>query len=1737
MPQLATLVEPTQVEMQQATQLQTSPHSAVTGGPGLVVAGGPSRSPTRAMGGPDVAAAGVPSSRSPTRAMGDADVAAAGGPSSRSPTRSRTTRDGNLGDDYDEGDSIWLPALTGALASQQEVMSPPKEDALPARLAGTTSAPAAAAASAPNQAAAAAQAAPKQAAAAATTAAAAAPGPIQLPMEPLHAVPHPELQAETQLAEPSLGQEFATQNFQVPNTAAAATVGGSPAGGTTQAQPSGSGGGGFSLQPILPGSADAAGTPRIGAGTQEENLGGLEPDSDEGTLQIAPSRRSGRMARVLADTQDTLGLAAPAVPEQAVDAAAPEQARETAEPEQAIEAAAPEQARDTAAPRQVAEAGAPEQATVAAAPEQARDTAVPGQATEAAVSGQATEAAAPEQATEAAAPDQATEAAAPEQTMEAAAPEQATEAAAPEQATSMAVAAGIGPGGWRVKKKPAPRTDNAPADAPSPPVQHGSGQSGRPNEGVGDGDLDFKAHVEKKTILSPRQEYVPSVQQAQLQASSAGWKRKGVSSSQNPSQSSELLPVVLPASPPAAAAAVAAAAPPGMEGGPSPAEDPPHPQQAAAPEQARSFAAVTERTPARPLWQDLLSDFLPGENILPGENASSGSAGVLPQQPAAEVTSPPNEAPPPEAHVLMEREASDTGAGTAGTVRRGARRLPASVRAARQATIPDDPGPDTVTGTAPAPDAEVTGVEDTEQRAAGLAEEAQAAAAKEAAAQPRSARGRAPSARGRSRGRRPAAAAAAKAARNEAAPEQAVAAEAAPHQVPAAAEAAPNQAAAAAEAAPDQATAAAEAAPNQAATPGTMPDQASPAEAAQEGAVPAGRAVLDETPVAQPDTAAAEQAQSDTGKNQTDSQVAQAASAKEEATREAAPKRGRGKATKASAAAATQPDTLDVAGALVPDTEAAVFLADHPDEHSKEARPSGSMQKVFSRRGRRPSSAAAAVEEAAAGTEEAASEADADLESGPEKKQARAAPKGRGRKGEIAAAQQDGVGEAHTEAAALADTKKALIAGKVASSKGATVGLTESQTAAHTLAQVRAGQGQAPRVSPVPKEAAPATAGRKRGRGSAIKLPAAKHGRADRDRSATAADGEEPEEAAAEEGPKQAAAEGEPKEAAAEEGPAGPRGKKRGRGQRQAADDVVAEAEVAKAARPAKRGRASAAAAAKRSEGDELQDAASAGGDKKGSAAGRKGRMLARKLEVEATEAPPSRHRRPRTAETEAAIHVEDLHASAMEGPEAAQTSALRGGKKQPALDAGATVASAPAAPAARHSRAAAAAAAESPPAEEAAAQPPASKKRGSKKRPMSEVAATTEAAATGAHIKEEQAAGAAVAPSRKRGRHSQSQAPSQPAGNATEAVESTKGKGRATKPAKQGTSAAATGVEAAQETAPALKRARKSATERGSQAEEAVTAQEPQPEVTAAASGAAGPAPKRGSKSAAAKGSQAEEAVTTQEPQPEVAAAASEAAVPAPKRGRKSAAGAAAAARAAASQAAEAGPPMQLRGTDAKPPRVLVSTCVDAKLRQSITKTVERLGGTITASAQDFTVFVTLDASGGDKDRGFTKSLNALSALASGSPIVSEKWVDACGRSDAFVSAKEFLLKDPAAERKFGFSLAAAFEAAQQSLLLDGVHVFLTPGLVAAEADKGEGLRMLVRRAGGNVAETVPKKLPASGAQWLLLGDEKSKAKEAAWAKKALKEKGIKLHGRSALINGLMTQRLDRDADVLLVT
>ena len=66
---------------------------------------------------------------------------------------------------------------------------------------------------------------------------------------------------------------------------------------------------------------------------------------------------------------------------------------------------------------------------------------------------------------------------------------------------------------------------------------------------------------------------------------------------------------------------------------------------------------------------------------------------------------------------------------------------------------------------------------------------------------------------------------------------------------------------------------------------------------------------------------------------------------------------------------------------------------------------------------------------------------------------------------------------------------------------------------------------------------------------------------------------------------------------------------------------------------------------------------------------------------------------------------------------------------------------------------------------------------------------------------------------------------------------------------------------------------------------------------------------------------------------------------------------------------------------------------------------------------------------------------------MCTGRPIVSETWVEASGRSNAFVDPLDHLLVDKAAEKKFGFDMRTSYQRAQHQLLLLGLHVFFTPG------------------------------------------------------------------------------------------
>ena len=59
----------------------------------------------------------------------------------------------------------------------------------------------------------------------------------------------------------------------------------------------------------------------------------------------------------------------------------------------------------------------------------------------------------------------------------------------------------------------------------------------------------------------------------------------------------------------------------------------------------------------------------------------------------------------------------------------------------------------------------------------------------------------------------------------------------------------------------------------------------------------------------------------------------------------------------------------------------------------------------------------------------------------------------------------------------------------------------------------------------------------------------------------------------------------------------------------------------------------------------------------------------------------------------------------------------------------------------------------------------------------------------------------------------------------------------------------------------------------------------------------------------------------------------------------------------------------------------------------------------------------------------------------------MTDLWITASKASSAFAPAHEFLLQDSAAERKYGFTLATAFDRAQHRPLLSGMIVYLTPG------------------------------------------------------------------------------------------
>lgn len=80
------------------------------------------------------------------------------------------------------------------------------------------------------------------------------------------------------------------------------------------------------------------------------------------------------------------------------------------------------------------------------------------------------------------------------------------------------------------------------------------------------------------------------------------------------------------------------------------------------------------------------------------------------------------------------------------------------------------------------------------------------------------------------------------------------------------------------------------------------------------------------------------------------------------------------------------------------------------------------------------------------------------------------------------------------------------------------------------------------------------------------------------------------------------------------------------------------------------------------------------------------------------------------------------------------------------------------------------------------------------------------------------------------------------------------------------------------------------------------------------------------------------------------------------------------------------------------------------------------------------------------------------LCALAKGIPIVTINWLKDSESATRFLDWENYILKDPAAEAKFGFRLRKSLDKAKEQKLLDGYTVILTSNIAPPPIEELKG-------------------------------------------------------------------------------
>ncbi|CAL1681802.1 unnamed protein product [Lasius platythorax] len=179
--------------------------------------------------------------------------------------------------------------------------------------------------------------------------------------------------------------------------------------------------------------------------------------------------------------------------------------------------------------------------------------------------------------------------------------------------------------------------------------------------------------------------------------------------------------------------------------------------------------------------------------------------------------------------------------------------------------------------------------------------------------------------------------------------------------------------------------------------------------------------------------------------------------------------------------------------------------------------------------------------------------------------------------------------------------------------------------------------------------------------------------------------------------------------------------------------------------------------------------------------------------------------------------------------------------------------------------------------------------------------------------------------------------------------------------------------------------------------------------------------------------------------------------------------------------------------------------------ITEDYSKIVKTLGGIKVEDPAKCSVLVT------DKVR---RTYKFLCALAKGVPIVAIDWLRDSESAARFLDWEGYILKDPAAEAKFGFRLRKSLDRAKEQKLLDGYTVVLTSNVAPPPIEE---LKDMVTSCGGKALVRPPNKWPEKA---MIISREEDLPNAKKFLMKA--PKTVTIQSTEFILTGILRQETD---------